>query len=785
MVSLLSITSRHKLDTHASRLILRRGSVVHRKLRLDEPGFDTGRSGTIVEVHNLFGDLPVRSRYMYEKFSSTVEIERCFEVLRRVLTGYLLACSGLVDLSCTVKGTTRRLVHQRPVDMDFARQLSPEMVTSVLSQTRPGSALNTTNWRIASVRTSKYVISAAISVDPAPSPFTQYMSIGKTPIHAREDHGMLFRAINDRFQMSRFGQTFGSSTTTIPRGTSLDSGHSHAQNRVDRWPMFYIRVNTLADDEARQELQQNAPFAITDINSSLTRALESLISHFLVAEDLESAPKKANLERRARSRQRHDRRTSTATSASTTPKFVSAKPSSQLSQWHRVKSGRSTPKDIDYGLPFAKTTDFQYAQIELNKSVQFLFEELSSDDTNIESSSCENGSIASSDGPNILEHSSHDAGQKESFKENIIWINARSEQTILVNPRTGSTVTDNEQVHSPQNTASTSRHPTPTLIACLHASDCSNITGSHLSRSPHLEPYRKTPLDQQEAPILSVPPSELIGLEEMAPACPVKWTHRVTKEGLSRAKILGQVDQKFILLTIEGLIILIDQHAADERVKLEQLCRELCNGDPTILAQPLVFEIEEDEAPLFRSWQAYFRLWHIIYALEEDQTNDFGHGKNMRHRGLCISVTALPRLIAERCRVEPALLIDLVRQELWSDRCHSKLETSSQPPLPDSWHAIASSCPKGILELLKSRSCRTAIMFNDILDRQECERLVRRLSKCDLPFQCAHGRPTLTVLTEIGSLDNDPGSSALGVEALMHDSTVGFGAAWGRWGSKF
>ena len=33
-----------------------------------------------------------------------------------------------------------------------------------------------------------------------------------------------------------------------------------------------------------------------------------------------------------------------------------------------------------------------------------------------------------------------------------------------------------------------------------------------------------------------------------------------------------------------------------------------------------------------------------------------------------------------------------------------------------------------------------AIMFNDELSLDDCEALVSRLSKCALPFQCAHGR---------------------------------------------
>ncbi|KAK5050818.1 hypothetical protein LTR84_003377 [Exophiala bonariae] len=775
VVSLLSITSRHNLDTSASRLILRRGSVIHRKLQLDEPGFDSHQSGTRIEVHNLFGDIPVRSRYMYEKFASSMEIERAFEVLRGTLTGYLLACSGLMDLSCTMNGTSRRIVHRRPFDMDSARQLTPGMVISILSQTIPGVALNTTNWRTASVNTSKHSISAVISAEPAPSPLNQHISIGRTPVHAREDYGMLFRTINNRFRRSRFGQIpslcASTAVTVMPGEPSQDSVHSQSQKRVDRWPMFYIRVNDPADGEASQGSHQKAPLTIRDTNTSITRALESMISHFLVAEGLESGPKKAHLAHRDKSRQRQEVRKATSTSA-----YGSLKTTSQLNQWHRIKSGRSNLKDTDYGLPFAKSAAAQDTQVERNQEIQLLLEESSSDQPDRDARLCEDTCIAPNKESNDLAHSSLDDTQIGGMNESVIWINPCNERPIHINSRTGSTVENDE-------TVSTTR--LRTRIASLHGPGGSNITGPTLDYSPNLESYGKIRLNQHETSIISIPSSELIDREETAPVYPVKWSNHVTKEGLSRANILGQVDQKFILVTIKDLIILIDQHAADERVKLEQLCRDLCIGDATILAKPLIFEIEENEASLFQSWQAYFKKWQIIYTVEQSTMNGLGHREDTRRQGLCISVTALPNLVAERCRAEPALLIELIRKELWSDRSQSKLETCSRPSLPQSWHAIASSCPHGILELLKSRSCRTAIMFNDILDIEECQGLVRQLSKCDLPFQCAHGRPTLTVLTKMGLLDKDPGSGALGTEAPMYDSRDGFGAAWVQWSSSF
>lgn len=40
-------------------------------------------------------------------------------------------------------------------------------------------------------------------------------------------------------------------------------------------------------------------------------------------------------------------------------------------------------------------------------------------------------------------------------------------------------------------------------------------------------------------------------------------------------------------------------------------------------------------------------------------------------------------------------------------------------------------------------------MFNDALSQGQCEDLLRRLSQCSFPFQCAHGRPSMAPLIDL------------------------------------
>ena len=43
-------------------------------------------------------------------------------------------------------------------------------------------------------------------------------------------------------------------------------------------------------------------------------------------------------------------------------------------------------------------------------------------------------------------------------------------------------------------------------------------------------------------------------------------------------------------------------------------------------------------------------------------------------------------------------------------------------------------------------------MFNDVLGREECEGIIRRLGGCERAFICAHGRPCVAAITRIPGL---------------------------------
>uniref|UniRef100_A0A2K5J408 DNA mismatch repair protein S5 domain-containing protein n=1 Tax=Colobus angolensis palliatus TaxID=336983 RepID=A0A2K5J408_COLAP len=68
---------------------------------------------------------------------------------------------------------------------------------------------------------------------------------------------------------------------------------------------------------------------------------------------------------------------------------------------------------------------------------------------------------------------------------------------------------------------------------------------------------------------------------------------------------------------------------------------------------------------------------------------------------------------------------------------------------------IQGTLPLTVQKVLASQACHGAIKFNDGLSLQESCRLIETLSSCQLPFQCAHGRPSMLPLADIDHLEQE------------------------------
>ncbi|CEP11217.1 hypothetical protein [Parasitella parasitica] len=259
---------------------------------------------------------------------------------------------------------------------------------------------------------------------------------------------------------------------------------------------------------------------------------------------------------------------------------------------------------------------------------------------------------------------------------------------------------------------------------------------------------------------------------------PESW-HRLSKQDLKDAMILGQVDKKFIVIQPRHhpnkILIMIDQHAADERIKLEEMISTGIQSTTTTLLEPgIVIQLDSsteydtlqnDERILkcLKKWGIQILITPLVQDNISSRSSSPGSKKPSSQSRFFdttlvsphfhkrkIIVTHLPQLITERCLSDHSLLKSILRDHMY----WIKEQTDE--------FAIFNTCPRGILEILKSRACRSAIMFNDILNLEECSTVVKNLSNCNFPFQCAHGRPSavpiqLDVIPPVNTLQRQQG----------------------------
>lgn len=264
---------------------------------------------------------------------------------------------------------------------------------------------------------------------------------------------------------------------------------------------------------------------------------------------------------------------------------------------------------------------------------------------------------------------------------------------------------------------------------------------------------------------------------------------RISRAGLRRAELVAQVDSKFILVkvplnpvnedemntqasTASSSMVLIDQHAADERCRVEGLMNDYFvytassktwEAVTELLPKPLFFELSRPDRDVLCRSQAHFAHWGICYDVETPSSSRSLASKKPKNMEVVtkarVAVRSLPPAILERCRTEPGLLSNLIRAEAWklNDETGAAQQPRPRPALAGeaeknspAWVSLFHRCPQGIIELINSRSCRSAIMFSDTLTRDQCTELLGRLVQCAFPFQCAHGRPSMVPLVDLG-----------------------------------
>ncbi|KAF2809614.1 uncharacterized protein BDZ99DRAFT_444024 [Mytilinidion resinicola] len=490
-----------------------------------------------------------------------------------------------------------------------------------------------------------------------------------------------------------------------------------------------------------------------------------------------------------------------------------------FTEWSRIKSGKSGFYDTlwNTGKVVRKNeSQDQENQVSIMPFSPFSVEpilqgSLGDLSLSIDLSSVDSTAVMEDQSPtNPNPHENEPEHESSHLDETITWTNPSTKQTFLINARTGCVVPKESQ--RPQ--TESSLFSTPTILADYNRPLRLRQRKRPATTDESSNPWLNGLLNEWDNPVfkqaeLSIPQVSLNGtiveaiedshfkhdcghvdMNKAFKEASLSRSSKLSKAALQYATVIAQVDKKFILVKTKGdsddnngtVLVLIDQHAADERIRVEALLSDLCMPIPesanrvpfrsnlghksrvdfTVLSSPLRFSLSSHESQIFRTHAPTFAAWGILYNLTFPTQSSAKPPAEMLPSTL--TIITLPPAIAERCQSDPKLLINLLRSEVYKlDEAPARLPpkpTDTEPTKTHHWLRSIGSCPLGLLDLVNSRACRSAIMFNDELSVDECRELVRKLSTCAFPFQCAHGRPSMVPLVEIGTGDESAGFGA-------------------------
>jgi DNA mismatch repair protein MutL len=187
-----------------------------------------------------------------------------------------------------------------------------------------------------------------------------------------------------------------------------------------------------------------------------------------------------------------------------------------------------------------------------------------------------------------------------------------------------------------------------------------------------------------------------------------RQTARAKHAAPQQFQIIGVLNKLYVLMENADGLVLVDQHAAHERILFEDLQRRMeKQGVP---AQKLLLPQTFDLSPRDSDWieRNMSILQKMGIGIESFGPNSF-------------KIDSLPSFLSVS---DPTQFMRKVIDDLKSVTSNSSAMRLGE-------------------EMIAKTVCRHAVKANDPLRYLEVEKLIQDLLECDLPYCCPHGRPTM------------------------------------------
>ncbi|MBR5360877.1 MAG: DNA mismatch repair protein MutL, partial [Lachnospiraceae bacterium] len=226
--------------------------------------------------------------------------------------------------------------------------------------------------------------------------------------------------------------------------------------------------------------------------------------------------------------------------------------------------------------------------------------------------------------------------------------------------------------------------------------------------APGLQTYHDAPEEEKEKNIIKASEAVIVNTAVQMEMFDDKL---LSYDAVNDYEIIGQIFGTYWLFTYKEKLILMDQHAAHEKVKYERLIKQL-NEDSVatqMISPAIVITLSASELAVLKEYKDNFKA--LGYEIEE-----FG--------GFDISLRSVP---LELYGNDPKGLFLDVLDELTEGRI--------------------SGVPESINSRIATMACKSAVKGNTSMTTEEVRALLADLLKLDNPYNCPHGRPTMITMT--------------------------------------
>ena len=187
-------------------------------------------------------------------------------------------------------------------------------------------------------------------------------------------------------------------------------------------------------------------------------------------------------------------------------------------------------------------------------------------------------------------------------------------------------------------------------------------------------------------------------------------------------RALGQIDQTFIVISDASELVIVDQHAAHERIAYEALeAGDDARARSAPLLLPRIVELTPDQAATLAAYEEDL----AAIGLEIERFGDDAY-----------RINAVPGGYEQRRFDLHGILDDLVGEE-------------RQPPKNGEQHIGSTALQRSRRRVLATVACHSVVRAHEPLSLQEQVTLYERLRLCHDPQTCPHGRPTMLRLDAV------------------------------------